>query len=606
MFANCLLFFFVGAAAFIGPASQAASSRFQALTWAGEGIQEWPANAAHFPFVRDNTPKGGTLRLGTTSMFATLMPEMIGRKAEPLVGSLTFQALGYQANDGSDVIWGLIAKDIEIAEDRKSIIARLRPEARWQDGQPITAEDVLFSYQFLRRPNVYPYMREGIGAVTSVRALDAQTVFFELPQPANREQPEWLLSFLILPKHYYENSADPSALPPMGSGPYRVSSFEIGRQIVFSRDRAYWAKDLPMQAGLYNFDRVIEDVYYSDAAMFEAFKAGELDYFEERNLARWSTGYGFAAARERRALKVVKTGVDFKPPDVFIFNLRRPKFADRRIRAALEMAFNFEFLNQGIWYSAYQRPRDLFTADDLMPHDAPAGEELQLLEPLRALVPPEVFGAPWQPTVTTAESEREHKREAFKLLLQAGCATSRDGAASRLLDPTGQPFKFEILLKDSFSEGTALNYAQSLKAIGVEASVRTVDGAQYQNRLDQLDFDSLLLGFGGSSNPGNELPNYLGSSSANAPNTDNLAGIADPAVDRLIEYIQAAHGRATIAAGARALDRVLMWNHYFLPVRLSREQYAGYWNKLGFNDLEHQGHLAPAVTWWSVPAASEQ
>ncbi len=560
------------------------------------GETRYPADFRHLDYVNPGAPKGGTLRLAVVGTFDSLNRNIV--KGTPAAGANFYtQTLLQRVWDEPFTLYGLLAETVEVPEDRSWVAFTLRPEARFSDGTPVTVDDVVFSLETIRthgRPN----SRATYKKVVKIAYLGERTVKFIFADGSDRELPLLIGGFLpILAKHYWPDRdvTEPTLEPPVGSGPYVVAKVDPGRSIVYRRDPDYWGKDLPISAGHHNFDEIRYD-YYRDAGIaLEAFKAGEYDHRYEFSANRWATAYDFPAAADGR---VTRTMFDHGIPSglrAFAFNLRQPMFQDRRVRRALALVFDFEWINKTLLQGAYERTGSMFDNSDMAPSGVPAGAELALLEPWRGQVPDDVFGAPYAPPVTDGSgNDRSNLRRASALLKKAGWQV-RDGA---LVDGDGKPFAFEILLRSQSSEKLALAYKRSLERLGIEAVVRLVDSSQYQARLEDYDFDMAIRRWGVTLSPGNEQQNYWSSVAAASPGSRNAVGVANPVVDALIDALVGARTREDLVAAARALDRVLMWEQYVVPLYHQGGFRVAYWNTLAHPEVI--SIYGPVIeTWWA-------
>ncbi|OIQ93690.1 oligopeptide-binding protein AppA precursor [mine drainage metagenome] len=563
------------------------------------GTPKYGPGFTHFDYVNPNAPKGGTVRLAALGTYDSFNPFIV--KGLPAAGiDQTFDTLLASSADEPFSEYGLVAESMEVPPDRGWVVFNLRPQARFHDGSPITADDVLFSFQILRAkgsPNYRAYYQN----VVKAEKLADRKVRFTFAPGDNRELPLILGQLPILSQKYWRHRAfDQTSLePPLGSGPYQVASFDAGKRVVLQRVKNYWAKDLPVNRGLYNFDRIQIDYYRDSTVALEAFKAGDYDYRPENESKKWATAYDFPAVRNGEAL--VRTFPNQRPTGMqgYVFNLRRPLFRDDRVRNALTYAFDFEWTNKNLFYGQYQRTASYFSNSDLAAAGLPQGEELKVLEPLKTEIPPQVFTTVYQPPGTDGSDYgvRKNLHIAAALLHQAGWVV-KDG---RLVNgATGQPFRFEILLDQPVWERITLPFVQNLKRLGISASVRTVDSAQYKNRLDNFDFDMVVDVKPESLSPGNEQREFWGSASADQPGSANLAGVKNPAVDQLIASLVAAPDRAALVARAHALDRVLLWNHYMIPHWHIGYDRVAFWNMFGMPPtVPRQGVQFSA--WWIDP-----
>jgi microcin C transport system substrate-binding protein len=492
------------------------------------------------------------------------------------------------------------------------VIYRLRAEARWHDGKPVSAADVIFSFDALKTnsPMYSAYYRH----IVKCEQVGDRDVKFTFDAPGNRELPTIAGEVTVLPKHWWEGTdaqgrkRDISASTleiPLGSGPYRVKQFEAGRSLVLERVKDHWGKDLPSYVGQNNFDEVRYDYFRDDTVGREAFKGDQVDWFGERSAKEWATAYDFPAVRDKRVIKEKFPMRSVGRMQGFVLNLRRPMFSDVRLRRAFNYAYDFEEMNRQLSFGEYTRDNSYFDGiPDFMATGLPQGLELEMLEALRDKVPPEVFTTPYQnPVNGNAENVRNNLREATRLLKEAGF----DVKDRKLLDPKGQPVSIEILGQDPADERIALFYKPNLERLGVTVSIRIVDNTQYQQRLRSFDFDLTTTVWAQSLSPGNEQRDFFGSVAADRPGSQNLPGIKNPAVDALIDHIIFAKDRAELVAACKAMDRVLLWNFYVVPQFTYAFERAARWDRFGHPDpLPAYGQSGfPTVWWWDAEKAAK-
>lgn len=546
------------------------------------GAPKYPADFAHFDYVNPNAPQGGDLRLHAIGSFDTLNPYVI--KGKPATGlhhsvGYYFETLTRRSRDEPFSLYGLLAETIDMPDDRGSITFTLHKEAAFSDGTPVTVDDVIFSWRTLKE-NGSPNARATWSRIAHVTKVGERGVRFTFIDNNDRELPLLVAGFLpILSERWWQGRefTETTLEPPLASGPYVIDEIEPGRTIVYRRNPNYWGAGLAVNRGQFNFDTIRYDYFRDDSVALEAFKAGDYAFRGEGDAARWATQYDFPALADGRAVREV---IDNGTPSglrALAFNLRRPLFADRRVREALTFAFDFEWLNRTLLHEGYERTTGMFSKSALAPVGPPSPAELALLEPWRDKVPPEVFGEPFRPPATDGSGrDRSNLRKAARLLKQAGFAVRDD----ILYGPGGAPFRFEITLRQPSNERIALAFARNLKRLGIEARVRLVESAQFQGLIDNYDFDMVFGFWGVTLSPGNEQQNYWSSLTADQPGGRNWAGVADPAIDAMIEALRAARTREELTAAARALDRVLMWNYYVLPLYHDAGQRISYWRPL--------------------------
>ena len=565
------------------------------------GAPKYGPDFQHLDYVNPDAPKGGELRRAVTGTFDNLNPFII--KGVVAQGRHhVFESLLKRTWDEPFSLYGLIAETVDVPDDRSSVAFTLRPEARFHDGSPITVDDVIFSWETLKeqgRPNHRLYYNK----VRRIERPDARTVrfLFDTETP-DRELPLILGLMPIVSKAYYSQvTFDETTLtPPLGSGPYKIESVDAGRGIVYSRDPDYWGRHLPINRGLNNFDRIGYDYYRDDEVMMEAFRAGEYDLRQERSATRWATGYDFPALDDGRVkLELLPHG---RPSGMFalVFNTRRPMFADRTVRYALSLAFDFEWINRNLLQGAYVRTNSIFDNSELGSRGLPEGGELALLEPHRGGLPPELFDTAYHAPVVEG-GLRKNLAAARRLLEKAGWSVE-DGTLRRRSD--NLPMAFEILLVNPGNERIALNLTRNLERLGVEAKVRTVDTAQYQYRRNVYDFDMLIYRWGMSLSPGNEQAFYWGVEAAGQEGTRNYPGIEDPTVDALIAKMTEARERSDFVDVVRAMDRALMWGHYMIPLYHLNDDRFAYWDKYGRPEVTPV-YGAVLDAWWEEPGKAD-
>ena len=542
------------------------------------GAPKHGAGFEHFDYVDPAAPQGGALRRAALGSFDTLNPYVIkGRPAEGL--GLIFEPLMRRGRDEPFTLYALIAATVETPDDRAWVEFTLDPRARFSDGSPITVDDVIFSAEALRtqgRPNA----RATWGRIARIAETGERRVRFTFTDSEDREMPLLVAGFLpILSKSYWQHREFVATTlePPVASGPYRIAEVDPGRAIVYRRDPDYWGRSLPVNRGHYNFDTMRFDYYRDSAVALEAFKSGAYDLRIEPDAARWATQYTAPAIDDGRIrLETVAHGVPSGLTGL-AFNLRRPLFADRRVREALSLSFDFEWLNRTLLHDGYVRTASLFDNSPMKPQGTPAGGELALLESWHGQVPDAVFGPPFAPARSDGSGRnRLNLRQAARLLEEAGW-TVRDGVR---INSNGSPLRFEILLRDPANERVALAWSRMLRPLGIAVSIRLVESAQFQGQIDNYDFDMVFGDWGVTLSPGNEQQNYWSSQTANQPGGRNWTGIADPAVDAMIDALGAARTREALVDAARALDRILMHSHIVIPLWHDAGTRLAYWTSI--------------------------
>ncbi len=562
-----------------------------------------PPEFDHFPYANPQARKGGRLRVGLPGTYDSLNPFNLksGSAAQGLVGNI-FQGLMARSQDEPFTLYPLIANSIEIDPARTRLTFHLDPRAHFSDGRPITAEDVLFSFELLKNRG-RPQQRGAYKLVKSIESPDPRTVRLDIGGSGDRELPLILAIMPVLPKHAVdiEHFDDASLKWPVGSGPYVVADAKAGSRLLLRRDPNYWGVDVPSQRGLYNFDEIDIQYFRDGNSLFEAFKAGLLDYRDETSTTRWSTGYDFPAAQDGRVLREALRNESPKGLEGFVFNTRRSMFRDKRLREALGMMFDFEWVNANLYSGLYTRTKSFFDESELSSHGRPANaRERDLLAPFPDAVRADILDGSWSPPQNDGSGrDRSVARRALDLLAAAGYRLEGD----RLIK-NNVPVAFEIMVKDRAQERLALNYAGSLRRIGVEAGVRLVDEVQYQRRRQKFDFDMMIGLWLASASPGNEQRNRWGSASADQEASFNLAGAASPAIDAMIAALLGAESHDDFVAAVRAYDRVLLSGFYVVPLFHASEQWLAH-----SRDIAHPQrpprYSAPMFNptleaWWSV------
>lgn len=535
----------------------------------------------HFDYVNPEAPKGGTVRLDAIGTFDSFHPFIV--KGNPAAGiGRIYETLMTGSADEPFSEYGLLAESVTVPGDRSWVAFTLRPEARWHDGRPVTADDVIWTFETLITRAV-PFYRGYYGDVKKVEKLDHRTVRFTFGSGTNRELPLILGQLVVLPKHYWagRDFTRTTLEPPLGSGPYKVGAFEPGRHVEYQRVEDYWGRDLPVNVGRDNFDRIRHDYYRDGTVSVEAFKAGEYDFRFENSSKNWATAYDFPALRQGLVKKEEIPHDRSTGMQAFAFNTRRPRFQDRKVREALAYAFDFEWSNRTLFYGQYKRTRSFFDNSELAATGLPSQAELAVLDPHRDRLPEEVFTKVYEPPATDGSGRiRANLRQGSKLLREAGW--SIDKATRKLThEATGRTMEFEILLVSPLFERIVLPFRKNLARLGITVSVRTVDSAQYRRRLDDFDFDVVIGTWGQSLSPGNEQRDFWGSAFADRPGSRNLMGIEDPVVDALIEGVIHAPDRKSLVHHVRALDRVLQWGHWVIPQWHIPYDRLVYWDRFG-------------------------
>ena len=580
-------------------ASVAHAAPQHALTLYDEAPR-YPADFKHYDYVNPDAPKGGTFRQKGVGSFDSLNPFISkGVPADDI--DLIYDTLARRSLDEPFTEYGLVAGRIEKAPDNSWVRFYLRPEARFHDGQPMRAEDVVFSFQTLMQSGS-PLYRGYYADVADVVAEDPLRVLFKFKHSNNRELPLILGQLPVLPKHFWQGRdfTKGSLDIPLGSGPYKVAEVKAGRSIRYERVKDYWARDLPMNRGLFNFD-VLDIEYYRDSTVaLQAGKAGQFDFWLESSAKNWATAYDIPAVRERRLLREEIPNGNPTGMQGFVFNLRKPLFQDVRVREALALVFDFEWTNKQLFNGAYLRTDSYFENSEMAASGLPSPAELNILEPLRGQIPERVFDTPFSNPVADASGMlREQQRQAYKLLQEAGWRIVDD----KMVDAQGTPVKIEFLLTQADFDRVLLPYKRNLADLGIELVIRRVDVSQYVTRVRSRDFDMMVGSFAQSTSPGNEQREYWASSSADKPGSRNFMGLKDPAIDSLMEGLINASSRQDLIDHARALDRVLLWGHYVVPNWHIKTWRVAYWNHIGHPAITPRYDIG-VETWWSKPQAT--
>ena len=578
--------------------AQAAASEGMSLF----GDLKYGPGFTHFDYTNPQAPKGGMMRYSAIGTFDTLNPFVIN--GVPAAGiSLIFDTLSASSEDEPASEYGLVAKTIDLAPDKLSVLYTLRKEARFHDGTPMTPADVIWTFDALQKKGL-PAYREYYGDVTKVVPEGDRGVRFYFKSAKNRELPQILGQMPVLSKAYWSGRdfEKTTLTPPLGSGPYTIKSVDPGRSITYSRVKDYWGADLPVNKGRYNVDTIRYD-YYRDATIaLEAFKAGQYDVRLENSSKDWATGYDCPALRDGLIKKEqIPNGLP-SGMQGFGYNLRRPIFQDPRVREALAYAFDFEWSNKNLFYGAYQRTRSYFDNSDLAATGVPQGQELQILDKFKGQIPDAVFTTEYDPPKYDGSGNiRDGLRQALKLLMEAGWVFKDEKLVNA---KTGQPFEFEILLDNPQFERIVLPFADNLKRMGITARVRTVDTAQYERRMDTFDYDMTVVVFPKSLSPGNEQREYWGSQAADEQGSHNLLGIKSKVVDALVEELIQSPDRASLVAHTRALDRVLQYGYYVIPNFHLAASRVAYWDKFRRPAVPPK-YAVGLDTWWVDPGAEK-
>jgi microcin C transport system substrate-binding protein len=556
-----------------------------------------PEGFDHLPYVNPDAPKGGEVTLGAIGSFDSFNPFVLRGLAAGEIGGI-YDTLLRESADEPSTSYGHVAESIVVAPDHRSVTFVLRPQARFNDGHPLTAEDVAWTFEALRQHG-RPQYKQYYGAVTAVTVDGPHRVTFTFNTAENRELPLILGQLPVLPKHWWASRDFSHALTeaPLGSGPYRLESFELGRSTTLARVRDYWGRDLGTAKGLYNFDRIHTEYYRDSTVAMQAFKAGKIDFRRENISKNWATAYDFPAVDKGLVKREVFTHRLPSGMQGWMMNTRRAVFADPRVRHAMAEVFDFEWTNRNLFFGAYSRTTSYFSNSELASSGLPDAAERGLLERWRARLPAAVFNEPFRLPVTDGSgNNRDGMRSALTLLREAGWQVKD----RQLVDASGKQMEFEILVDDPTIERVATPYSQWLQRLGIDVHVRAVDSAQYQRLTDAFDFDMTMMVLPESDFPGNELREYFTCAGAKADGSANVAGICDPAIDDLVEQVVAAPDRARQVSATRALDRVLLNNWYTVPNWHLGAVWAAFWDRFGYPKVPVRTGIV-FDAWWIDP-----
>jgi len=566
------------------------------------GAPKYGPNFKHFDYINPHAPKGGSVRLSAIGTFDTFNPYTIKGVPAAGIGGYVYESLMAGSQDEAFTEYGKLAESVEMPKDRSWVAFTLRKEAHWHDGKPVTVEDVIFSLNALKTKG-QPFYRFYYRGVAKAEKAGERRVKFTFAKGENRELPLIIGQLPILPKHIWagRDFSKTTLEPPIGSGPYKVKSFDAGRSITLERVKNYWGANLPVEIGQHNFDQIRFDYYRDSTVALEAFKSGEYDFREESSSKIWATGYESPGLKDGLYKKQNIRHQNPTGMQGFVFNTRKDFFKNPVLRKALAYAFDFEWTNKNLFYGQYARTKSFFSNSELASRGLPSAEELKILTPFKDKIPPEVFTQSYEPPSTDGTGRiRKNLRQAKKLLQQAGWTIKN----KILVDKNSKPLKFEILLISPAFERIVLPFTRNLKRLGIIASVRTVETAQYRKRLDNYDFDMIVSTFGQSLSPGNEQMSFWGSAAAKRIGGRNWIGIKDPVVDKLIDLLIAAPDRQALIMHSRALDRVLLWNHYIIPQWHIQSFRVAYWDKFGLPAQSPKYGLG-FDTWWVDPAKAK-
>jgi microcin C transport system substrate-binding protein len=564
---------------------------------------KYPPDFKHFDYVNPSAPKGGRVRLSSIGSFDSANPYTYKGDAG---GAVINDTLMTPSLDEPSTEYGLVAEGVWYPDDYSSVVYRLRPEAKFHDGKQMTPEDVIWSMTALKEVN--PQYNGYYKNVAKVEQTGDREVTFVFSEKGNRELPQITGQLYVLPKHWWtgkddkgrdRNIGDSTLEVPLGSGAYIAAEVRPGSSILLKRVPDYWAKDLPVNVGTDNFEEIYTIFFKDENVALEAFKGDQYDFRLESSAKNWATGYAFPAMTQGRAVKKEVVLKRVNGMQCFAFNTRLPKFQDQRVRQAFNHAFDFEFANANLFYGQYKRSRSYFNNSDMEAKGLPSPEELKLLEPLRDKLPPEVFTAEYaNPINNNRQDVRKNLRAASQLLAQAGWNVIDEGGRSILRNAQGEALDVTFTLSSPLFERIVLPYKQNLELLGIGVKLRTVDSAQYERQTQTFNFEIIVMNWGQSLSPGNEQRNFFGSEAADRNGSQNVVGIKDPAIDHLIEEVVFAKDREALTIACRALDRVLMWNKYVVPMWFIPYERTAYWNRFGKPDKSPEYNLGFPSTWW--------
>jgi microcin C transport system substrate-binding protein len=577
------------------------------------GETKYPEGFKHFDYVNPSAPQGGTVRqfaLGTFDNFNTVIA---GVKGNIAAGSeLALETLMTPSLDEVSTEYGLLAEAVSFPGDYSAVTYRLRANARWHDGKPVTPDDVLYSFDVLKKNS--PFYGAYYRHVMKVEKTGEREITFTFDGPGNRELPQIVGQLQVLPRHWWEGRdksgqrrdvTQTTLEPLLGSGPYRLKEFSPGRTLVYEKVDDYWGKVLNVIIGTRNFQTIRYEYFRDSTVALEAFKADQADWRIENSAKEWATGYDFPAVRDKRVITEEFPVRNVGVMQAFALNIRRDKFKDPRVRRAFNFAFDFEEMNRQIFFGQYKRIASYFEGTELASTGVPEGLELEILQTVSGKVPAELFTQPYtNPVGGNQQNVRNNTREALALLRAAGYEIRNTKLVN---NTTGEPLQVELLVDQPSFERIMLFYKPSLERLGVTVSVRTIDTSQYENRLRQWDFDIIVSTWPESLSPGNEQRNFWGSQAADQPGSRNLIGIKDAAVDTLIDRVIFAKSRAELVAATKALDRVLLWNFYVVPQWTYGKQRTARWDRFGRPDImpQYGASAFPTVWWWDAARAAK-
>ena len=576
------------------------------------GTPKYGPDARHFDYVNPDAPKGGLVRMSTSGGFDTFNMLLPKGNLAPGLG-LVYESLMETALDEVNISaeYGVLANGVRYPEDFSWVEYRMNPQARWHDGEPVTVEDVIWSYE--KAIELDPRQRFYYNDVASAKAVSEDVVRFEFATTGNRELPHIMGQLTIQPKHWWEGTNDKGEKrdisrgtlePPLGSGPYRIESFDANRSVTYERVDDYWGSELPIRVGTHNFDEIRYVSFLDQAVELEAFKGDQYDFRNERSASQWSKAYKFPAVTDGRVVLEEFPDHGSGVMQAFVPNLRREKFADPKVRQALNYAYDFETTNEIVSANLLKRINSYFAGTELASSGLPEGLELEILETVRDEVPPEVFTEEYKnPVGGNPQNVRNNLRQAVRLLGEAGYKL--DGR--RMVNTaSGEQLSIEFIYYDKSAERTLLPYSKNLNNIGIQTELRLIDLPQYINRIQNRDFDMATLLWGQSLSPGNEQRDFWGSEAADRAQSRNYAGIKNPAIDKLVDKVIFAKTRDELVAATKALDRVLLWNHYVVPQFYSDVDRTARWDRFGHpENIPEYTHGFPTIWWYDEAKAAK-
>jgi microcin C transport system substrate-binding protein len=601
----------LGAASLPGPAAAQAKNWKHGLSLFGE--LKYPEGFKNFDYVNPAAPQGGVVRQIVLGTFDNFNMVVSGVKGNVAAGTELFtETLMTSALDEVSTEYGLLAEAVNHPDDHSSVTYRLRANARWHDGKPVTPDDVIFSFETFKvnSPQLGAYYRHVVKAEKTAE----REITFTFDGPGNRELPQIVGQLPVLPKHWWEGTdksgkkRDVTATtlePPLGSGPYRLKEFAPGRSIVYEKVADYWGKDINVTIGTRNFQQLRFEYFRDSTVALEAFKGDQVDWRTENSAKDWATAYDFPAVSEKKVVLEEFPIRSFGGMQAFAFNIRRDKFKDARVRRAFNFALDFEEMNKQLFFGQYKRIASYFEGTELASSGIPEGKELEILQTVKDLVPADLFTKPYSnPVGGNQQANRNNLREALALLREAGYEI-RD---TKLINiKTNERMSVELLVNQPAFERVVLFYKPSLERLGVTVSARLVDSSQYENRLRQWDYDIIVASWGQSLSPGNEQRGFWSSQAADIPGSRNFVGIKNPAIDKLIERVIFATTRADLVAATKALDRVLLWNFYVVPQWTYGKERTARWDRFGHPETMPKYGLSgfPSVWWWDADKAAK-